>query len=318
MKVLVPDFLEPLPRSTAQWQFLGYRPEDKLPQQHYDAAVLVLWGNNLKFLAADLPKLEQLQLLQTLSAGYDHLQRCWRQIELPDNLLFSCGVGLHNRRVAEYCLTAALYLCRQFGGHQRRQQQCFWPRFDARAWAKHGSLLDCRVTICGLGSIGMTLVKYLQPLTRRINGIGRREGQRHGVPTYTLSALGELLPATDLLINLLPGGSGTAGIFTGEIFARLPSGSYFINAGRGSSVNEPDLIAALTSGRLAGAALDVVGLEPLSECSPLWQAPNLLLTPHVASAQPENWQQLLLQNLERLQTGQPLLNAAALYDGSCS
>ena len=101
-------------------------------------------------------------------------------------------------------------------------------------------------------------------------------------------------------------------MFNTELFSRMKRGAYFINIARGRCVVTQDLIAALQSGQLAGAGLDVVDPEPLADDSPLWGMPNVLITPHVAilgTPYRQTWEALLLENCRRFAAGEPLLNA---------
>ena len=127
----------------------------------------------------------------------------------------------------------------------------------------------------------------------------------------TPERLEERLGDADFVILTTPETPDTVGMFNARLFSRMKRGAYFINIARGRCVVTQDLIAALQSGQLAGAGLDVADPEPLPPDSPLWAMPNVLITPHVAilgTPYRQKWEQILLENCRRFAAGQPLLN----------
>ena len=127
----------------------------------------------------------------------------------------------------------------------------------------------------------------------------------------TPDRLEERLAEADFVIVTTPETPDTLGLFNARMFSRMKRGAYFINIARGRCVVTADLVAALHSGRLAGAGLDVVDPEPLPEDSPLWDMPNVLITPHVAilgTPYRQKWEAILLENCRRFAAGEPLLN----------
>jgi phosphoglycerate dehydrogenase-like enzyme len=123
--------------------------------------------------------------------------------------------------------------------------------------------------------------------------------------------MGEVLPVTDILVSVLPATADTLEVANRQIFDALPTHAWFVNVGRGSVVNEDDLVAALHSGSLGGAALDVTDREPLPDSSPLWDAPNLILTPHAAGGRPEGVGEFLSTNIEVFHAGGTPANLVA-------
>jgi phosphoglycerate dehydrogenase-like enzyme len=105
---------------------------------------------------------------------------------------------------------------------------------------------------------------------------------------------------------ILPSTPTTRGVLNADTLAALPRHAWVINVGRGDAVDEPALVAALEAGEIGGAALDVTVAEPLPADSPLWDAPNLILTPHAAGGRPLGGQDLLAENLGNLLAGRPL------------
>jgi phosphoglycerate dehydrogenase-like enzyme len=130
--------------------------------------------------------------------------------------------------------------------------------------------------------------------------------------------LPKLAREADFIVNCAPLTPQTTGIFDGAFFATLKPGTYFISVGRGRSTVTADLIAALSSGHLAGAGLDVVDPEPLPADSPLWHLPNVIITPHVSAQTAVSQEQrnlVLVENLRRYAAGEPMLSVVDIERG---
>jgi len=160
--------------------------------------------------------------------------------------------------------------------------------------------------IWGFGGIAATLAPHLAALGARVTGVARTAGSRHGFPTVTADDLPALLPAADVLINILPATPETERIVDARVLALLPAHAWLVNVGRGRTVDEPALLAALRGGRLAGAALDVFETEPLPPASGLWDEPNVLISPHAAGGRPLGAADRVRENLDALLAGRPL------------
>ena len=143
---------------------------------------------------------------------------------------------------------------------------------------------DTRIGILGLGEIGTACAERLRDMGFPISGWSRTRKAVRGVTSYTgAGELDAFLAVCDFLICVLPLTPGTRHILNAASFAKLPKGAYVINIARGGHVNEPDLIAALDSGHLSGATLDVFETEPLPKSSPIWKHPKIIATPHIAA-----------------------------------
>jgi phosphoglycerate dehydrogenase-like enzyme len=152
--------------------------------------------------------------------------------------------------------------------------------------------------------------------------IATRASGRTGPDFVSYVGLPDELPKlakdADFIVNCAPLTPETTGIFNREFFAGLKTGAYFISVGRGRSTITADLIDALSSGRLAGAGLDVVDPEPLPADSPLWHAPNVIITPHVSADTPVSAGQrnlVLIENLRRYTAGEPMLSVVDIDRG---
>ena len=175
------------------------------------------------------------------------------------------------------------------------------------------SLHGARVTCLGAGDIGTEFARRVRAFhPASLTGVsrsGRANADFDAV--HPVTELDQLLPETDLLFMSLPSVSDTVNILNADRMALLPKGAYVVNVGRGTAIDQDALIAALDSGHLAGAALDVVVPEPLPADHPLRKAKNLLLTPHVAGNMTlgytcERNVQLFCENLENYAAGRPM------------
>ena len=162
-----------------------------------------------------------------------------------------------------------------------------------------------------------TLANQLARLGYRVSGWSRSEKQLAGVTCYRgEEALDSFLGSLDGLINLLPLTAQTRGILAAPLFSRLPAGAVLINCGRGEHMVNEDVLAALESGQLAGAVLDVFPQEPLPADDPLWRHPQVVITPHMASAaSAEVIARQLLENIQRQRRGLPLKNLVNKHAG---
>ncbi|WP_295514775.1 D-2-hydroxyacid dehydrogenase [uncultured Pseudomonas sp.] len=242
--------------------------------------------------------------LQSTWAGYAPLLAA----DLPCDYRFSRAVGLFGQSIGEYVLTYLLQHERQVAARQLSQRERRW---DTRA---PGTLAGRRLLLVGAGDIGQDIARLFAPFGLSITGVARSARTIPGFARVVpLTALQEAAAAADFVVNLLPDSPSTRDLYDADFFAALPAGALFINAGRGTSVVDAALIAALESGQLGGAVLDVFRQEPLPAEHPFWQAPNLQLTAHVAGPTPPAAAvQLFLDNLQRLQQELPLRGAVDL------
>lgn len=284
-----------------------------VPAEYLDAEVLVAWGQSPSVLADSARRLPRLRLVQGFMAGPDTVVAAGFGPEVA----ISSGVGLHDGPVTEHALALTLALVRHLPLAVQNGAEGVWdPRhagsMKLRADDGRVTTLDgANVTIWGYGSIGSTLASHLRLLGANVTGVARSAGERGGVPVVEEGGLADVLGATDVLIMILPNHASTDAALNAERLAQLKEGALVVNVGRGSTVDEAALAAALGSGRLAGAALDVTQVEPLPKSSPLWGIPTLLLTPHIAGGRPQQADKLLAHNVEALRTGGEIRNLLA-------
>ena len=312
MKLLLPDSVPLDPALPEGVEAVRYDAGAPVPEEHLDAEALVVWGNRPGDLRAAAGRMPRLRWVQTLAAGPDVVL----DAGFPDDVVVTSGVGLHDRPVTEHALALVLALLRRLPEAIAAQAEHRWAGELGGLQPLHPdgrvtTLMGARVLVWGFGNIGQHLAPLLQALGAQVRGVGRSAGERAGFPVVAQDGLEAELGRTDVLVMILPATEATTHALDAARLAALPRHAFVVNVGRGSTVDEPALVAALTEGRIAGAALDVTEVEPLPTDSPLWDAPNLLLTPHAAGGRPVGADELVAANLAALLAGRELRNVVA-------
>ncbi|HEX4814252.1 MAG TPA: 2-hydroxyacid dehydrogenase [Nonomuraea sp.] len=245
--------------------------------------------------AGTLARMTSLRLLQTVTAGVEPYRP-----HLPSGAVLCNARGVHDAGTAEWAVGAMIAVLREFPGFVDAQRR--------GAWTYHhtGVLADSTVLIVGYGSIGAAVERRLDGFEVEVVRVARTA--REGV--HGLADLPALLPAADVVVLLVPATPATAGMVDAAFLARMKDGAVLVNAARGGVVDTDALIAELKTGRLR-AALDVTAPEPLPEGHPLWSAPGVLITPHVAGSTPASVRRtlrLIRDQLARYLAGEPLMN----------
>lgn len=260
---------------------------------------VVMWGTHD---LADLARYPALRLVVSMGAGVDHLLRPPGMpagvpvARLVDRMLTS--------GMTEWVLLNTLRFHRQDPAYRAQQAAAIWDELPAPATAQR------RIGILGLGELGTAAARALAGLGFPVSGWSRRPKALEGIACHHgPEGFRAVLSGSDILVCLLPLTPETRGVLDAAAFAAMPRGAYLLNAARGGHVVQPDLLAALDSGHLAGAALDVTEPEPLPPEHPIWRHPGIVLTPHAASitiaasAAPQ-----VVENLRRARAGEPLMN----------
>jgi phosphoglycerate dehydrogenase-like enzyme len=245
--------------------------------------------------AGAFDRLTALRVVQLLTAGVD----TWVG-RVPGHITLCDARGVHTSATAEWAVTAILAYIRDFPHFARAQARGDW------AYRRTDELAGKRVLIVGAGSIGEGIADRLRPFEVSLTLVARRP--RDGV--HGVAELPVLLPQADIVVLTVPLTDSTIGLVDGDFLAAMPDGSLLVNAARGRVVDSPALTLELAKGRI-GAALDVTDPEPLPSGDPLWQLPNVLLTPHVAASVGgvlERAYALVGDQVRRYAAGEPLLN----------
>ena len=257
----------------------------------------------------ELKTYPNLKIIFSVGAGIDHLAS---DPELPRHipLVRMVEPGL-TAGMSEYVVMAVLYHRRfmiEYGLQRRDEKWAEIPQVGAE---------DRTVGIMGLGVLGCDAAEKLKPFGFTLAGWSRSPKDVPGVTCYHGEAgLKAFLAATDVLVCLLPLTAETANILNAQTFAALPRGAAVINVARGGHQVEDDLLAALDSGQLSGATLDVFREEPLPAGHPLWQHPRVLMTPHAASMTiPKSAAKAVVDNIRRFEAGEPLTDVVDLDKG---
>lgn len=309
MKLLIPTTLPLSLTVPAGVEVVRYTADGPIPPEHRDAEGIVLWAAAAAWMAQAARDLPRLRWVQSLAAGTDAVEAAGFRAEA----VLCSGAGLHDVTVAEHTLGLILAAARRLDVAVRAVQEHRWaselsvnqPLDNATSF---GIVRGSRIVIWGFGGIGRTLAGYLRALGAEVVGVARSPRDDDGVRVVTAEDLPVELATADVLVDILPATPATAGIVNAEVLGMLPRRAWLVNVGRGATVDQVALATALREGVIAGAALDVTTPEPLPPGDPLWDAPNLILTPHSAGGRPLGGEALIEANLAAVLAGAPLRN----------
>jgi glyoxylate/hydroxypyruvate reductase A len=250
----------------------------------------------------ELRRYPNLKLIVSMGAGVDHLLRPPGPppgipvARLKDVLLTSA--------MAEWVLLNVLRFHRQDPEYRALQQRKEWLELSAPSTAER------RIGILGIGELGSASARVLTSLGFPVMGWSRSAKTLPGVQSFHgADGLMAMAAQSDILICLLPLTPQTRGVLNARLLSALPRGAYVINGARGGHMVAEDMLAALDSGQIAGAALDVFEPEPLPAESRFWSHPKVFLTPHAASITiPSSVAPQVVENIRNLRAGRPLIN----------
>ena len=249
-----------------------------------------------------LASLANLKLILSLGVGADHVLE---QEDVSPDIPVVRLVDEHcAASMTEFVLLNVLRFHRRDPVYVEQQRNRVWRAYPTR------TAPQCRVGIMGLGSLGIPAAKALQGLGFCVAGWSRRPRGIEGIAcSWGDEGLEPFLGRSDILVCLLALTPATQGILCARTFEAMPRGAHVINCARGGHLVEEDLLAALESGRIAGAALDTTRAEPLPADHPFWDHPGIVLTPHAATGtNAPSAARHVAENIRRFHAGEPLLN----------
>jgi phosphoglycerate dehydrogenase-like enzyme len=265
-----------------------------------------VWPERSRGMVLSIMKSTNVKWLHTFSAGVDS----------PFFIqLMESGVRLTNSSGATaspIAQTAILYML-----SLSRNTRAWFRHQDKHEWERHSfdELDGSRLAVIGLGPIGLEIARLGVALNMEVEGIRRTPQGNEPCPTFGFDALNDVIARADWVACALPLTPDTKDLFDAERFAAFKKGARFINVGRGELVSEPALIAALQSGHIAGAGLDVFATEPLPEDSPLWDFDNVIITPHSSGSSSSSGlraEKIFVENLRRYINGEAMRNEVKL------
>jgi phosphoglycerate dehydrogenase-like enzyme len=229
---------------------------------------------------------------------------------IPAGLIVTNAAGVRAGNVSEHALMLLLALMRGLPGMMACQREHDWLR--AEMTKKVTSIEEAVVCVIGRGPIGRELARKLKAVNARPIAVSRTaDGDGIVEQVFPRERLHDALAIADAVAICTSGDDASRYMFSTAAFAAMKPNAVIVNVARGSIIDEAALIAALSEGRIAGAGLDVAETEPMAAANPLWDMPNVIVTPHVAGQGSSGYaeqRKLFGENLARLRDGRPMLN----------
>lgn len=270
MKTVIKEHLnESFPDAVFIWS----KSIEEAREHLYKADIILTYGEDLT--TEDITAASRLQWIMVISAGMD---------KMPFEAIDQKGIkvtnvkGIHGKPMAEYTVFAILQHARQGKQYYKQEQQKIWSRRAVPVEVEGRN-----VTILGAGSIGTETAKAVKRFDMHTTGVNTKgRAASHFDKMYSTSQLKEAVSSADYVVNVLPLTDETENIMDWHVFEAMKEEAVFINIGRGSTVQEEDLIDALQKGVIHHAVLDVFNQEPLGESHPFWEMENVTVTPHIS------------------------------------
>lgn len=244
-----------------------------------------------------LGRLSHLRAVFSIGAGVDHILK---DTSLPAHIpvVRMLDPSLDNA-ITQYILLAVLRQHRRIDAYRELQSRGIWKKLGI------SNLCLPKIGILGLGRLGMRAARLLTELGYPVSGWSRSTKHVEGVTSYCgLEGLAPMLAQSDILVSILPSTQATKGLLNTALFAQLPRGAHVINVGRGEHLVEDDLLAALDTGQISGATLDVFSVEPLPVGHSFWGHPRIIITPHIGGDTiPETAAEFVVGNIEKIRAG---------------
>lgn len=250
-----------------------------------------------------------LKVVASIAAGIKHITK---NHKLPKNVILTkANDPMHKGDIADFVLALSLSYMRRLPVYFQQKEQAKWQPHSYQRPE------ETTIGIMGIGSIGQTIGKLMLKNDFKVTGWSRSEKHIDNIKTFHGDTQRiDFLKTADILICTLPLTKETEGILNTAVFDKLPKGAYLINIGRGKQLVEADLLTALETGQLAGAALDVFRDEPLPKDHPFWKNEKIMITPHSAgNIDPESAVKKILRNYKAMKNGDKLLDVVNVKKG---
>ncbi|MCX6015039.1 MAG: D-2-hydroxyacid dehydrogenase [Chloroflexales bacterium] len=317
MKIIIPNRVAPL----IEQRILSLYPDMQIVISDdegmplgdaSDATIFMRWWTSLEGFRLTLSMAPNVKWVYTPSAGIDHLDL---EMMRERGITLTNAAGAHAIPIAEFVMMFILTHMKQ----SRILMNYAREDFEATEQTKLEELDGKTMAIVGLGSIGQETAKRAKAFGMRVIGSRRRPQPTKYVDVVVSDdEWHKLLPDADVIVIATPLTDITRGMVDATAFAKMKPSAYIVNVARGQVINTEDLIVALCENRIAGAGLDVLPEEPLPAEHPLWDAPNVWITPHISYSSPKTrgrMMDLFITNLERYMHGQKLLNIVNFDEG---
>lgn len=282
------------------------RTRDELAARIGEADVVVvsgLWDNGLP------DRTERLRFVQSISAGVNQFDP---DVFRSHGVRLASAQGANERAVAEHAMALMLALARRLPEARDNQARRHWRGMQGDFSLREDEIGGKTLLVIGIGGIGGRLARLAKAFDMEVIGLRRNPdaGANGADEVQAIAALHDVLPRADYVVLTCPLTPETRGLMDAAALGRTKQGAALVNVARGACCVEADLVAALRSGRLGSAAIDVTEEEPLPDTSPLWSMPQVLLTPHTGGETRRyeaNVLAILRDNLDRLWRGEPTL-----------
>jgi phosphoglycerate dehydrogenase-like enzyme len=283
------------------------RSLEELEARIGEADVLLVSGMWRNHLAAKAPRLK---FIQSISAGVDQYDR---EVLRGAGIRLASAQGANANAVSEHAMSLILAITRRLGEARDNQQKRHWRGMIGDLSQREDELGGKTLLVVGIGRIGGRLARLAKAFDMKVVGLRQdpSKGREGADEIHGMAALHAQLPRADLVALTCALTPETRGLMGAPEFAAMKPGAALVNVARGAVCDEAALVAALASGQVGQAALDVTAEEPLAAASPLWAMPNVFITPHTGGetrAYEGNVLDLLEANLPRLRAGEALVN----------
>ena len=282
------------------------RDRENFDRHAAEADVIVvsgMWHNGV------IPLASKLSFIQSIGSGTDQFDKT---LLAARHIRLASAAGVNARAVSEHAMSLILALARRLPEGRDNQARRVWRGMISDLTQREDELTGKTLLIIGLGRIGGRLAQLAKAFDMNVIGFRRDPagGQGAADSVHTLAELHRFLPQADFVALTCPLTPETREVINARALAAMPRSSYLVNVGRGGCVAEQALIEALAQDRIAGAALDCTADEPLATESPLWDMPQVFITPHTGGETRKyegNVIEILMENLSRLWRGETAL-----------